>query len=108
MTEKELVLTLATKVMEWKRYGETEFWYGDNGNLFDSSFWNPLQNIADAWQVVEKLLSQYLLFDLSAEEDGWRATFKLVDTTFVDTKQWEASGDTPQEAICTAAIELVA
>lgn len=37
MTERQIILTLATKVMGWKRYGETEFWHGDNGNLFDSS-----------------------------------------------------------------------
>lgn len=54
MTDQQIILTLATKVMGWKRYGETDFWYGDNGNLFDHSFWNPLQNIADAWMIVEK------------------------------------------------------
>ncbi|RNB90179.1 hypothetical protein EDM59_01650 [Brevibacillus nitrificans] len=55
MTEQQIVLTLATKIMGWKRYGETDFWYGDNGNLFDSSLWNPLQNIADAWMIMEKI-----------------------------------------------------
>lgn len=55
MTEQQIILTLATKVMGWKRYGETEFWHGENGNLFDSSLWNPLQNIADAWLIVEKM-----------------------------------------------------
>ncbi|TQR29416.1 hypothetical protein C7Y45_28880 [Brevibacillus brevis] len=55
MTDQQIILTLATKVMGWKRYGETDFWYGDNGNLFDHSFWNPLQNIADAWMIVEKI-----------------------------------------------------
>lgn len=108
MTDQQIVLTLATKVMGWKRYEETDYWYGDNGNLFNSSLWNPLQNIADAWQVVEKLLEGYLHFDLSTDEDGWWATFKMVDQTFIDTKEWVASGDTPQEAICTAAMELVA
>ena len=54
MTDQQIILTLATKVMGWKRYGETDFWYGDNGNLFDHSFWNPLQNIADAWMIVDK------------------------------------------------------
>nr|WP_277614068.1 hypothetical protein [Brevibacillus borstelensis] len=54
MTDQQIILTLATKVMGWKRYGETDFWYGDNGNLFDSSLWNPLQNISDAWMIVEK------------------------------------------------------
>lgn len=54
MTEKQIVLTLATKVMGWKRYEETDFWYGDNGNLFNSSLCNPLQNIADAWMIVDR------------------------------------------------------
>ncbi|MFF0825400.1 hypothetical protein [Brevibacillus sp. NPDC003440] len=40
--------------MGWKRYGKTEFWHGENGNLFDSSLWNPLQNIADAWMIVDR------------------------------------------------------
>lgn len=58
MTEKQIVLTLATKVMGWKRYEETDYWYGDNGNLLNSSLWNPLQNIADAIQVAEKLFGE--------------------------------------------------
>lgn len=55
MTEQQIIETLATQVMGWKRYEETNFWYGDNGNLFDSSLWNPLKNIADAWMIVEKI-----------------------------------------------------
>ncbi|MED1786507.1 hypothetical protein P4V47_03120 [Brevibacillus laterosporus] len=54
MTDQQITLTLATKVMGWKQYEETDFWFGDNGNLFNSSFWNPLENIADAWMIVEK------------------------------------------------------
>ncbi|MCR8980915.1 BC1872 family protein [Brevibacillus laterosporus] len=54
MTEQQIIVTLATKVMGWKRYQETDFWFGDNGNLFNSSFWNPMENIADAWMIVEK------------------------------------------------------
>ncbi|MGG1442119.1 hypothetical protein ABE354_08670 [Brevibacillus laterosporus] len=54
MTEQQIIVTLATEVMGWKRYQETDFWLGDNGNLFNSSLWNPLQNIADAWMIVEK------------------------------------------------------
>ncbi|RFB35708.1 BC1872 family protein [Brevibacillus sp. VP] len=54
MTEQQIIVTLATKVMGWERYQETDFWFGDNGNLFNSSLWNPLENIADAWMIVEK------------------------------------------------------
>ena len=112
MTEQQIIETLATKVMGWEKAVATdgkEYW--DNGKFCGGIWlrdWNPLQNIADAWQVVEKLLEGYLHFDLSTDEDGWWATFKMVDKTFIDTKEWEASGDTPQEAICTAAMELVA
>ncbi|ATF11599.1 hypothetical protein A616_06260 [Brevibacillus brevis X23] len=118
MTEQQIIETLATKVMEWVK--DEHFIHLKHHKKIvvlnevlgiekvGVTEWNPLQNLADAWQVVEKLLENYLLFDLSATEDGWQATFKMIDTTFINTKEWEASGDTPQEAICTAAMELVA
>lgn len=42
---------------------------------------NPHQNIADAWQVMEKLLTQFFLFELSIDENGWWANFKQVGKT---------------------------
>jgi len=109
MTEQQTIETLATKVMGWSQWDG--LWCKDRSHttfICKVADWDPLKNIADAWQVVERLLEGYLHFDLSTDEDGWWATFKMVDKTFIDTKEWEASGDTPQEAICTAAMELVA
>ncbi|GEC93065.1 BC1872 family protein [Brevibacillus brevis] len=44
MTEQQIVVTLATKVMGWSKE-QIDFLY---------PAWNPLQNIADAWMIVEK------------------------------------------------------
>lgn len=98
MTEQQIVVTLATKVMGWSKE-QIDFLY---------PAWNPLQNIADAWQVVEQIMKQYFLFDLMAGEDGWIAVFKQIDTTFIHAKEWEGTGDTAQAAICDAAYQLVA
>ncbi|UED77472.1 hypothetical protein [Brevibacillus sp. DP1.3A] len=107
MTDQQIVLTLATKVMGWKRYGETEFWYGDNGNLFDSSFWNPLQNIADAWQVVEKLGESFweVNIDLGSKSPNARV---VIYRTYTRKDGHVAIASTVQEAICGAALRAIA
>ncbi|ERM19017.1 BC1872 family protein [Brevibacillus laterosporus] len=108
MTDQQIILTLATKVMGWKRYQETDFWFGDNGNLFNSSLWNPLENIADAFQVVDRLLSHFYIFELVGVENGWVAIFKLVDVNFIYPKMFDGAGKTREKAICKAAMEVVA
>ncbi|QDS35231.1 BC1872 family protein [Brevibacillus brevis] len=105
MTELQIVLTLATKVMEWKRYEETDFWYGDNGNLFNSSLWNPLQNIADAWQVVEKLRTDG--FGVNVFGSGTGFNCEVYEFTS-GTSLADIDASTAQEAISNAAYKLVA
>jgi len=103
MTEQQIIVTLATKVMGWKRYGETDFWHGDNGNLFDSSLWNPLQNIADSWMLVEKLESMGMAVELYTETYAPRNCKIWLDSTVIA----EDEGETIQEAICKAARKVV-
>ncbi|MDF9412984.1 hypothetical protein E1B06_14965 [Brevibacillus laterosporus] len=77
MTEQQIIETLATKVMGWvpippRPNGPPEVFpafcfpiYGDikdgcivahkdADGVIDTAHWNPIQNIADAWMVVEK------------------------------------------------------
>lgn len=109
MTDQQIIETLATKVMGWTTKSETSlFWLDTDGQLRPKHNWNPTQNIADAWQVVEKLMERDLLFNLAAAEDGWRATFKRVDKTFIDTKEWDWLDETAPKAISMAAYKLVA
>jgi hypothetical protein len=56
MTEQQIIETLATKVMGWDTHMDVdgnEYWVID-GKWFPKKCWNPLHNIADAWQVVDK------------------------------------------------------
>ncbi|MFE1631301.1 hypothetical protein ACFLFF_31680 [Brevibacillus reuszeri] len=101
MTEKQIVLTLATKVMGWKRYEETDFWYGDNGNLFNSSLWNPLQNIADAYQVIERMNEDGYAIELLHEK-----AFKVCRVIKEGSVLQDIYRYSIQEAICTAAVNL--
>lgn len=105
MEDKEIVLTIATEVVGWERHKETDFWKGDNGNLFDSSLWNPLQNIAEAWQVLKRL-----------EAYGWEWEMKAAShlhpsikmTHGVTLRKVYAHGDDEAKTICNAAMKVVA
>ncbi|MCR8983206.1 BC1872 family protein [Brevibacillus laterosporus] len=112
MTEQQIIVTLATKVMGWKQYDETDFWFGDNGNLFNSSLWNPLQNIADAWQLMEKLKQRYFCEVVMTEgEDGyyhWMARFTEVLESPYQVNRFKAIEKTAPAAISKAAYKLVA
>lgn len=64
MNEQQIIETLATKVMGWHkipspRVGAYAFRcpHPHDRHLFRDTLWNPLQNIADAWQVVEKIIN---------------------------------------------------
>lgn len=54
--EQQIIETLATKVMEWDRHDEY-FILDEHAIHADylHEVWNPLQNIADAWMLVEKI-----------------------------------------------------
>lgn len=113
MTEQQIVLMLATKVMGWKRYEETDFWYGDNGNLFNSSLWNPLQNISDAWMLVEKIGSPDELVSVTKLHEDGSTVYLCNVRTERSILRWPRidfteEGETAQEAICKAAMKVVA
>lgn len=107
MTEQQIIETLATKVMEWEE--ERDFAIV-NDKIFvrphtDFIEWNPLQNLADAWQVVEKLREQTYFFALSYAEDDEKYTWQA-DFDYVSVKKI-GKGKTAQEAICNAALKVV-
>ncbi|MGG3871645.1 BC1872 family protein [Brevibacillus laterosporus] len=131
MTEQQIIVTLATKVMGWvpippRPNGPPEVFpafcfpiyrdikdgcivaHKDADGVIDTAHWNPIQNIADAFQVVDKLLSHFYIFELVGVENGWVAIFKLVDVNFIYPKMFDGAGKTREKAICKAAMEVVA
>ncbi|RAP29136.1 hypothetical protein C2W64_04083 [Brevibacillus laterosporus] len=104
MTEQQIIVTLATKVMGWKRYQETDFWFGYNGNLFNSSLWNPLQNIADAWMIMEEMRKRQYYLVISPCFIGYEVYPQRVNGSRICE---EVYAKTVQEAICNAAMRLV-
>ncbi|QDX91090.1 hypothetical protein EEL30_01020 (plasmid) [Brevibacillus laterosporus] len=119
MTEQQIIETLATKVMGWEQKNlpnndaglpyYAEYWVNDEGlKIKPVNFWNPFHSLTDAFQVVDKLLGHFYLFELMSNEDGWIATFKLVDGNFIYPKEWEGAGETREQAICNAAMKVVA
>ncbi|WP_155808041.1 BC1872 family protein [Brevibacillus borstelensis] len=65
MSEQQIIETLATKVMGWKAdtfhltANGWEIWSLPEGGFVLRDNWNPLHNIADAWQVLTKLKETY-------------------------------------------------
>ncbi|WP_340701644.1 BC1872 family protein [Brevibacillus borstelensis] len=56
-TEQQIITTLATRVMGWTLSRNELYWHID-GEIQATSGWNPLQNIADAWMLVEKFKNE--------------------------------------------------
>ncbi|TPG68604.1 hypothetical protein EEL31_08780 [Brevibacillus laterosporus] len=111
MTEQQTIETLATKVMGWGVI--TNDWRGlmfrtSDGTYVSEWKWNPSRDLNHAFQVVDKLLSHFYVFELMGSEDGWIATFKFVDGNFIYPKEWEGTGETREQAICNAAMKVVA
>jgi hypothetical protein len=94
MTEQQIIETLATKVMGWipkKDYfvgdKRIDCFLTDEGKRIAAYQWNPLQNIADAWMIVQKMakadpvtshrfqeaLSMYCIYDITPERICWAA-----------------------------------
>jgi hypothetical protein len=83
--EQQIIETLATKVMEWRQVnlGISIAWVDSEGRDISAQVdsWNPLQNIADAWMIVQKMakadpvtshkfqeaLSMYCIYDITPE-----------------------------------------
>ncbi|QDS35859.1 BC1872 family protein [Brevibacillus brevis] len=103
MTEQQIIETLATKVMGWEKH-EVELDLTDGGtqNFFDSwrmngievaTNWHPLQNIADAWMIVEKFKT-------------FRETNYLAYLIFYESIPNSIYAITPR-TICDAALETL-
>jgi len=96
MDERQLIDALA-QVMGWEV---------DRNGFFDGEYvrpnWNPLQNIADAWMLVEKLTERA---DFALEKDcdssGW-----ICEVTLALNYVRVGKGETAQEAICNAVYAL--
>jgi Phage ABA sandwich domain len=63
-SEQQIIETLATMVMGWEKIYNPRlksecWWVREDGNYRGVAelTWNPLRNIADAWQVLDKLES---------------------------------------------------
>jgi hypothetical protein len=60
--EQQIIETLATKVMEWRQVnlGISIAWVDSEGRDISAQVdsWNPLHNIADAWQLAEKAFGE--------------------------------------------------
>lgn len=100
MTEQQIIETLATKVMGWETRRSVDgnvVWVVVDG--IPCKLWNPLQNIADAWQVVEKLvLERGISIEMQSSIREFRVSFNGEDWTY---------GDTAQEAISKAALLMI-
>lgn len=112
MTEQQIVETLGTKVMRWRRktieryFQHWHIWVDDKGlEMAGINFWNPLQNIADAWIIAEKLYIGVLPQSSGSPED---MRFLAVFETHPYDRNIEVYAKTAQEAICKAALEAVA
>lgn len=92
----QIIETLATKVMGWKQRQDWEKTVWENGHEWLVMEWNPLQNIADAWMIIEKLGDYRLMKEAS---DNHICIFW--DTNGVGI------GKTAQEAICNAALKAI-
>lgn len=104
MTEQQIIETLATKVMGWKAgtFRPTaagwEIWSFPEGGFVLRENWNPLQNIADAMQVIESF-EQYCL-----ERTGSSRMCEI----FIHGEVYRGQGANMTEAICQAALKAAA
>ncbi|WP_309479418.1 BC1872 family protein [Brevibacillus agri] len=106
MTDQQIIETIAVKVMGWStKSKQSSFWLDSEGHLRPKRSWNPLQNISDAWQVVEQI-----------EKDGFDVQIYrgqgFTSVEIIESSQGmiigEYEGGTTQESICHAALRVFA
>ncbi|ALA07260.1 hypothetical protein SECTIM467_136 [Brevibacillus phage SecTim467] len=105
MTEQQIIKTLATAVMGWRwiYHVELDLWGWHSPDEFRSG-WNPLRNIADAFQVMDKLCIALIPQAGNLPEDmKYLAVF---DDRPIGRKI-EVFAKTAQEAICIVAIKVI-
>ncbi|TPG86862.1 hypothetical protein EEL32_12180 [Brevibacillus laterosporus] len=104
MTEQQIIETLATKVMGWDIEDEKNFRFQgvlevrDCLNHFEE--WNPLQNIADAWQLVDKIGP--FEYRKSPALDG---DYQHFAKFFYHGHWYSGEGENVQDAICRAVLK---
>ncbi|MED4586643.1 hypothetical protein P9578_28210 [Brevibacillus choshinensis] len=100
VNEQEMLESITTKVMEWE-VEDGSSWIKCPAGLFKKEhlfeLWNPLQNITDAWRVVEKMIESGYQFELECKLGEYYARFSK-EQPF----QWGAA-KSATEAICSAA-----
>jgi len=111
MTEQQIIETLATKVMGWTKHEvELDMTDGSKQKFFDSwqlngqdvaFHWNPLQSIADAYQVIEQMNENGYVVELIHDK-----AFKVCRVTEEGSVLQDIYRYRIQEAICTAAVNL--
>jgi len=113
MTDEQKVEELA-KWMGWKKFscktGKSEFWYWvapapglvAGFHKIAGHNWNPLTNIADAWDIVGKMYALYMSDDDSPEEEIALRWSELVGPLYGYPTAREAA-----IAITDAALEVI-
>lgn len=116
MNLREIDRLVATKVMGWKIYADSagyKFWSINENDISriicSVTSFEPTKDIADAWQVVEKLRERkiFSLYDAWDEDDNkiFCAVFEYNDTYHV--VEYKEYAETAPLAICLAALKSV-
>jgi Phage ABA sandwich domain len=115
MTDQQIIETLATKVMGWEEEKDFNRYKGEIWvKVAECSFnlWNPLQNIADAWMLMDKLKQRYFCEVAMTEiDDGywhWMARVIEVLGSPYQVKTYKSIEREAPRAISMAAYKLVA
>jgi hypothetical protein len=115
MTDREIVIALAEKVMGWRiiRHDSTGqecgFDYRDDQNRRCTVYsWNPRTSIADAWIIVERMreLGFHFLMMVSHESGLAIASFYLGPHDRNDASRTQLHDQAPL-AICRAALASI-
>jgi len=104
MTDQQIIETLATKVMGWRYIEGHGFFEGHEIELSQGFEWNPLQNIADAWMLVDKIGP----FDYRKSPIRIGGGYQHITEFFYHGHWYSGEGKTVHEAICQAALKTVA
>jgi hypothetical protein len=94
MTPNERIAAVATRVMGWKSY--KDWWLTDDGEIIQH--WNPLQDMNDAWRVVEKAQERHGWFEMTSP---WRDCYRA---NFTGNQRDIRQGVHPGDVICCAAL----
>lgn len=125
MTKDEINRFLAEKVMGYKELAFTSYMGGNyvyvepNRRIYSPvninvSDWNPMENIAQAMEIVDKIVCETVPFALEFDGEEWTADFIVFREGFNDVSlqdsfnfmtTYRAIKEKKESAICHAAIE---